>query len=149
MNMTPQLKETQQKLLEIASKIKKNSESLSGKNLDAKEKLFECADEIKKAVDEIEQVINFTYFGQKSGGQRKSMKKTEAVRENGKKGGRPSSKIVTKIEKSENNEIYTVTFNDKSTKTVSGKTLHAVREAFPPTRYKWSPEMEEAWERVK
>ena len=112
------------------------------------EELLNCAENLRSVKNLIDQAINFTYFGQKTGGQRSTAKKIQAVRENGKKGGRPSKKILIKIEKNQSEETYSVWFNDGSIKVVPGKSLQDVRNAFPITRYKWSGELEEAYQKI-
>ncbi len=87
--------------------------------------------------DNLKLAINFTYFGQKCGGQAKSLKKTNAVRENGKKGGRPSKKIILKVQKAKNSKVYKIYFDDNSVKDVLG-TLEDVEKNYPHSRYKYA-----------
>lgn len=143
MNMTPQLKETQELLENVMSRIKNVADSINQVYLQGKkDELLDCAEELRHARDKIGQAIEFTYFGQKSGGQRSTAKKAKAVRENGKKGGRPSSKIVTDIICAEDKQSWTIVFNDMSKKKVKSPSIQAVRDAFPPARYKWEATME-------
>ena len=149
MNMTGTLKESEQKLEELKKRLKSLSESFTGEKFSKqKEELLNLAEETQKIKDKIEQARNFTYFGQSSGGKRKSQKKSEAVRENGKKGGRPSKKSLVKIEKFENQDLYTIVFSDQSTKSVEAKSLLEVRALFPISRYKWSEELERAYNSI-
>ena len=147
--MTPTLRETIELINQVSGEIKEIAESITQVSMLAKkDRLLECAEELKSAETKIQQSIDFMYFGQKSGGQRSTMRKTRAVQENGKKGGRPSKKILIKIEKNQSEETYSIWFNDGSIKVVPGKTLQDVRNAFPITRYKWSGELEEAYQKI-
>ncbi len=149
MNMTPQLKETQELLDKTMNLIKNIADSFPANYMSKKkEELIECSDNIKHAIDKIQQAIDFTYFGQKSGGQRSTTRKTKAVRENGKKGGRPSSKIVTDILRNKNNDGWEVIFNDGSKKKITGENIQAVRDAFPITRYQWEDTMEYYYQKL-
>lgn len=149
MNMNPTLKQAKEKIEEIEKSLKALAERLSQPSLQKnQEELLNCAENLRSVKNLIDQAINFTYFGQKTGGQRSTAKKIQAVRENGKKGGRPSKKILIKIEKNQSEETYSIWFNDGSIKVVPGKTLQDVRNAFPITRYKWSGELEEAYQKI-
>ena len=128
MNMNPTLKQAKEKIEEIEKSLKALAERLSQSSLQKnQEELLNCAENLRSVKNLIDQAINFTYFGQKTGGQRSTAKKIQAVRENGKKGGRPSKKILIKIEKNQSEETYSVWFNDGSIKVVPGKTLQDVR----------------------
>lgn len=149
MNMTGDLKESQNEILQIQKDLKSVVSEMTQKNQqNHRECLEKCVDELQKINNKIEQVINFTYFGQKSGGMRKTKKKTLAVRENGKKGGRPSKKILVKIEKSETEDSYQIFFNDGSKKTEKAENLFEIREKYPISRYKWSEELEKIFEKL-
>lgn len=149
MNMNPTLKQAEEKIEEIEKSLKDIAESLTQPSFQKKqEELLNCAENLRAVKNLIDQAINFTYFGQKTGGQRSTAKKIQAVRENGKKGGRPSKKILIKIEKNQSEASYSVWFNDGSVKSVPGTTLQDVRNAFPITRYKWSGELEEAYQKI-
>ena len=93
MNMNPTLKQAKEKIEEIEKSLKALAERLSQSSLQKNQKeLLNCAENLRSVKNLIDQAINFTYFGQKTGGQRSTAKKIQAVRENGKKGGRPSHK---------------------------------------------------------
>ncbi|MCR5496167.1 MAG: hypothetical protein K6F15_11090 [Treponema sp.] len=143
MNMTPTLQESQKLLRDASAEIKEIAESITQVSMQAKkDRLLECLETIKNADDKIEQSINFMYFGQKSGGQRKTARKIKAVQENGKKGGRPSKKILQTLEKSLEGDDITVFFSDGSQTKISGSAFD-VRTRFPLSRYRWSDEAEE------
>lgn len=143
MNMTPTLQETQELLKNVSSQIKQIAESMTQVSLQTKkDQLLECVEKIYSANDKIEQSINFMYFGQKSGGQRSTARKRKAVQENGKKGGRPSKKILQSLEKpADGNEII-VKFSDATEIKISGS-AYDVRTRFPLSRYRWSDSAEE------
>ena len=143
MNMTPTLQETQELLKTVSSQIKQIAESMTQVSMQTKkDQLLECVEKIYFANDKIEQSINFMYFGQKSGGQRSTARKRKAVQENGKKGGRPSKKILQSLEKtSDGNEII-VKFSDATEIKISGS-AYDVRTRFPLSRYRWSDSAEE------
>ncbi len=146
--MTPTLRETQQKLQQVSRTLKEIAESLSQSSMRKKqEALFSCVDDIKSACDSIELSINFMYFGQKSGGQRSTAKKTRAVQENGKKGGRPSKKAVVDFAYAQNEEGIDVRLSDGTQKFIAG-TVQNVREAFPPSRYKWEEGAEALYQKL-
>ena len=132
MNMNPTLKQAKEKIEEIEKSLKALAERLSQSSLQKnQEELLNCAENLRSVKNLIDQAINFTYFGQKTGGQRSTAKK-----------------ILIKIEKNQSEETYSVWFNDGSIKVVPGKTLQDVRNAFPITRYKWSGELEEAYQKI-
>lgn len=135
--MTPTLQETIELLKNVSCEIKEIAESITQVSMSPKkDKLLECVDELKNAETKIQQSIDFMYFGQKSGGQRSTMRKTKAVQENGKKGGRPSKKIVVAVDLDESQGCCKVTFDDGSHKIVKGG-FSEVAKAFPQSRYKW------------
>lgn len=137
MNMTPTLRETIELINQVSGEIKEIAESITQVSMLAKkDRLLECAEELKSAETKIQQSIDFMYFGQKSGGQRSTMRKTRAVQENGKKGGRPSKKIVMAVTFEESKSSCRVTFDDGSHKNVKGGIQEAAK-AFPQSRYKW------------
>ena len=139
--MTPTLRETRESIEKICAELKEITEGMnSASQQKNKDRILNCIDRLHDAGDKINQSIEFMYFGQKSGGQRSTAKKKKAVQENGKKGGRPSKKIVTKIF-SEENGIFYVEFDD-GTKRPGGNSLSEVRENFPPNRYKWTESVE-------
>ena len=147
MNMTPTLRETRELIAKICSELKEISEGMNTASQQKnKERIIACVDRLHDAGDKIDQSIAFMYFGQKSGGQRSTAKKKKAVRENGKKGGRPSKKIITDIQNGETGIFY-VEFND-GTKKPGGNSLAEVRESFPPSRYKWAENVENLYERL-
>lgn len=147
MNMTPTLRETRELIERICSELKDISEGMNtASQLKNKDRILSCVDQLHDAGDKIDQSIAFMYFGQKSGGQRSTAKKKKAVQENGKKGGRPSKKIITGI-RSEENGIFYVEFDD-GTKKPGGNSLAEVRESFPPNRYKWAEEAENLYEKL-
>ena len=143
MNMTPTLQETQELLKSVSSQIKQIAESMTQVSLQTKkDQLLECVEKIYSANDKIEQSINFMYFGQKSGGQRSTARKRKAVQENGKKGGRPSKKILQSLEKTADGNEIIVKFSDATEIKISGS-AYDVRTRFPLTRYRWSDSAEE------
>ena len=143
MNMTPTLQETQELLKNVSSQIKQIAESMTQVSMQTKkDQLLECVEKIYSANVKIEQSINFMYFGQKSGGQRSTARKRKAVQENGKKGGRPSKKILTSLEKSADGKEIIVKFSDGSEIKISGS-AYDVRTRFPLSRYRWSDSAEE------
>ena len=100
MNMNPTLKQAEEKIEEIEKSLKALAERLSQSSLQKnQEELLNCAENLRSVKNLIDQAINFTYYGQKTGGQRSTAKKIQAVRENGKKGGRPSKKILINYKK--------------------------------------------------
>lgn len=150
MNMTPQLKETQELISNVMNQLKDVSDAITQLYLQKrKEEILSCIEDLKHANDMIEQAVQFTYFGQKSGGQRSTAKKTKAVRENGKKGGRPSNKIVMDISRNKDDSAWIVTFNDTTKRRIPGKNIQDVRDTLPPTRYKWDPTMETYYNQMK
>lgn len=143
MNMTPTLQETQELLKSVSSQIKQIAESMTQVSMQTKkDQLLECVEKIYSANDKIEQSINFMYFGQKSGGQRSTARKRKAVQENGKKGGRPSKKILQSLEKSADGNEIIVKFSDATEIKISGS-AYDVRTRFPLSRYRWSDSAEE------
>lgn len=143
MNMTPTLQETQELLKSVSSQIKQIAESMTQVSLQTKkDQLLECVEKIYSANDKIEQSINFMYFGQKSGGQRSTARKRKAVQENGKKGGRPSKKILQSLEKTADGNEIIVKFSDATEIKISGS-AYDVRTRFPLSRYRWSDSAEE------
>ncbi len=143
MNMTPTLQETQELLKNVSSQIKQIAESMTQVSLQTKkDQLLECVEKIYSANDKIEQSINFMYFGQKSGGQRSTARKRKAVQENGKKGGRPSKKILQSLEKTADGNEIIVKFSDATEIKISGS-AYDVRTRFPLSRYRWSDSAEE------
>ena len=143
MNMTPTLKETQALLNDISLQLKKIADSMTQVSMQTKKDcILDCIKKLQTADDKIEQSINFMYFGQKSGGQRSTARKTKAVQENGRKGGRPSKKIVQELEKSPDGKEMLVRFNDGSEIKISGSALD-VRTRFPTSRYRWSDKAED------
>lgn len=143
MNMTPTLQETQELLKTVSSQIKQIAESMTQVSMQTKkDQLLECVEKIYSANDKIEQSINFMYFGQKSGGQRSTAKKRKAVQENGKKGGRPSKKILQSLEKTADGNEIIVKFSDTTEIKISGS-AYDVRTRFPLSRYRWSDSAEE------
>lgn len=143
MNMTPTLQETQELLKTVSSQIKQIAESMTQVSMQTKkDQLLECVEKIYSANDKIEQSINFMYFGQKSGGQRSTARKRKAVQENGKKGGRPSKKILQSLEKTADGNEIIVKFSDATEIKISGS-AYDVRTRFPLSRYRWSDSAEE------
>ncbi len=143
MNMTPTLQETQELLKSVSSQIKQIAESMTQVSMQTKkDQLLECVEKIYSANDKIEQSINFMYFGQKSGGQRSTARKRKAVQENGKKGGRPSKKILQSLEKTADGNEIIVKFSDATEIKISGS-AYDVRTRFPLSRYRWSDSAEE------
>lgn len=143
MNMTPTLQETQELLKNVSSQIKQIAESMTQVSMQTKkDQLLECVEKIFTANDKIEQSINFMYFGQKSGGQRSTARKRKAVQENGKKGGRPSKKILQSLEKTADGNEIIVKFSDATEIKISGS-AYDVRTRFPLSRYRWSDSAEE------
>lgn len=143
MNMTPTLQETQELLKNVSSQIKQIAESMTQVSMQTKkDQLLECVEKIFTANDKIEQSINFMYFGQKSGGQRSTARKRKAVQENGKKGGRPSKKILQSLEKTADGNEIIVKFSDTTEIKISGS-AYDVRTRFPLSRYRWSDSAEE------
>lgn len=141
--MTPTLQETQELLKSVSSQIKQIAESMTQVSMQTKkDQLLECVEKIYSANDKIEQSINFMYFGQKSGGQRSTARKRKAVQENGKKGGRPSKKILQSLEKSADGNEIIVKFSDATEIKISGS-AYDVRTRFPLSRYRWSDSAEE------
>lgn len=143
MNMTPTLQDTQELLKTVSSQIKQIAESMTQVSMQTKkDQLLECVEKIYSANDKIEQSINFMYFGQKSGGQRSTARKRKAVQENGKKGGRPSKKILQSLEKTADGNEIIVKFSDATEIKISGS-AYDVRTRFPLSRYRWSDSAEE------
>lgn len=143
MNMTPTLQEAQELLKNVSSQIKQIAESMTQVSMQTKkDQLLECVEKIFTANDKIEQSINFMYFGQKSGGQRSTARKRKAVQENGKKGGRPSKKILQSLEKTADGNEIIVKFSDATKIKISGS-AYDVRTRFPLSRYRWSDSAEE------
>lgn len=143
MNMTPTLQETQELLKSVSSQIKQIAESMTQVSMQTKkDQLLECVEKIYSANVKIEQSINFMYFGQKSGGQRSTARKRKAVQENGKKGGRPSKKILQSLKKSADGNEIIVKFSDATEIKISGS-AYDVRTRFPLSRYRWSDSAEE------
>ena len=141
--MTPTLQETQELLKSVSSQIKQIAESMTQVSMQTKkDQLLECVEKIYSANDKIEQSINFMYFGQKSGGQRSTARKRKAVQENGKKGGRPSKKILQSLEKTADGNEIIVKFSDATEIKISGSASD-VRTRFPLSRYRWSDSAEE------
>lgn len=141
--MTPTLQETQELLKSVSSQIKQIAESMTQVSMQTKkDQLLECVEKIYSANDKIEQSINFMYFGQKSGGQRSTARKRKAVQENGKKGGRPSKKILQSLEKTADGNEIIVKFSDATEIKISGS-AYDVRTRFPLSRYRWSDSAEE------
>lgn len=131
------LKSSMQELEEILT----NSNSqylLKQENLQSqKNKLKLILKDLLFVDDNLKLAINFTYFGQKCGGQAKSIEKTKAVRENGKKGGRPSKRTILKLKKLKNPKAYEVYFDDNSVTKILGN-LEDVEKRFPHSRYKYA-----------
>lgn len=131
------LKTSMQELEEILANSK-SEYLLQQENLKVQqEKLKTILKDLLFVDDNLKLAINFTYFGQKSGGQAKSIKKTQAVRENGKKGGRPSKKIILKVQKIKDTESYKIYFSDNSVAEILG-TLEDVEKKYPHSRYKYA-----------
>lgn len=132
------LKVSMQELEEILANSK-SEYLLEAKNLKIQqEKLKNILKDLLFVDDNLKLAINFTYFGQKSGGQAKSIKKTQAVRENGKKGGRPSKKVILKVQKEKNTNVYSIYFNDNSIVEFLGS-LEDLEKKYPHSRYKYAP----------
>ncbi len=136
MKITPTLEECKKILGETVSKI---HEIAVGKNSEnTKETLLLIADTISDVAFKIDSVSNLAYIGQKFGGQSKSAAKVSAVRENGKKGGRPSKKKIINIEEIQNDNGTVncrIEFSDGSKKIIDG-TKNDAEKIFPPSRYK-------------
>lgn len=76
MNMNPTLKQAKEKIEEIEKSLKALAERLSQSSLQKnQEELLNCAENLRSVKNLIDQAINFTYFGQKTGGQRSTAKK--------------------------------------------------------------------------
>lgn len=133
MNMLPKLSEANSQIEDVIQNLKSLSKSLNGEKLNT---ILMNIEKLQAIENEIDLSIKFTYFGQKCGGQAKNAKKTLAVRENGKKGGRPSKKSISMINTLCPESEYLVVFNDNSSKIIKGNLLK-VRETFPISRYKW------------
>ena len=147
MNMTPTLKESRTSVESVCEELKKIADGMnSASQIKNKENILACIDRLHEVCDKIDQSVAFMYFGQKSGGQRSTTKKTKAVQENGKKGGRPSKKILVNVT-ADDSGAYFAEFDDGSRKR-AGSSMAEVREMFPPTRYRWSDSAESLYEKL-
>lgn len=147
MNMTPTLKESRSSVESVCEELKKVADGMNSvSQIKNKESILACIDRLHEVCDKIDQSVAFMYFGQKSGGQRSTAKKTKAVQENGKKGGRPSKKILINVSADDSGSFY-AEFDDGSRKK-AGSSMAEVRETFPPSRYRWSDSAENLYEKL-
>lgn len=136
MKITPTLEECKSVLDDAVTKIHAIAVGKNPENL--KENLLQIANAISDVAYKIDSVSNMAYIGQKFGGQSKSAAKVSAVRENGKKGGRPSKKSIINIEEIKNDDGSSsckIDFSDGSQKIINGDKNDAER-IFPSSRYK-------------
>ena len=121
MNSIKNLSDAKEKLNSSMQELEKLLENSNIKFLSDEKNIAEQKTQIKEILkkllfveDKLKLAIDFTYFGQKCGGKSKSAEKAKAVRENGKKGGRPSKKSILEFEEIEKNKVYKIFFSDNS-----------------------------------
>ncbi len=144
MNAIKNLSEAKEKLSSTMQELEKILENSNANFLSNEKNVNEQKSQIKTILkdllfveDNLKLAIDFTYFGQKCGGKAKSAEKTKAVRENGKKGGRPSKKNILELKEIEKDKIYKIFFNDNSSHLIEGN-LEEIKIHYPESRYKWT-----------